>query len=113
MEIRFAEDGDLEALIRFNQRLRAGGREEQITLRASLPGEAKYRPAGFPVYRRMIISKQGEEIRAAMLLHYHNVFIRGEKRNFCWTSMPISEGIIDRRHSLSIIQLMKQVSACQ
>jgi len=42
MEIRFAEDGDLEALIRFNQRLKAGGREEQMTLSASLLGEAKY-----------------------------------------------------------------------
>ena len=113
MEIRFAEDGDLEALIRFNQRLRAGGREEQMTLRASLPGEAKYRPADFPVYRRMMIAKQGEEIRAAMLLHYHNVFIKGEMRNFCWTSMPISEGIIDRRYSMSIIQLIKKASACQ
>jgi hypothetical protein len=48
-----------------------------------------------------------------MLLHFHNVFIKGERRNFCWTSMPISEGIIDRRHSLSIIQLIKKASACQ
>ena len=30
MEIRFAEDSDLEAVSRFNQRLRAGGRREQI-----------------------------------------------------------------------------------
>src|SRR5262245_42294714 len=114
MVIRFAEDGDIEAVIRFNQRLREGGRgEDQITLRHSLPGEAKYSPADFPVYSRMMIAKDGEEIRAAMMLYYHNVFIRGERRDFCWTSMPISEGIIDRRHSLPIIQLIKMASACQ
>src|SRR5262245_11799893 len=101
MEIRIAEDVDFEAILRFNQRVRAGGREEQITLRPSLPGEAKYRPADFPVYRRMMIAEDGQEIRAAMLLYYHNVFIRGESRDFCWADMPVSEGIIDRRHSLA------------
>jgi hypothetical protein len=75
MEIRFAEDGDLEAMIRFNHRLRAGGREEQMTLQPSQPGEARYRPAGFPVYHRMMIAEDGREIRAAMMLYHHNVFI--------------------------------------
>jgi hypothetical protein len=114
MEIRFAEDGDLEAMVRFNQRLRAGGRgEEQMTLRPSLPGEARYRPPGFPVYRRMMIAEDGREIRAAMLLYHHNVFIKGERRDFCWADNPVSEGIIDRKYSLAIIQLMKRATAHQ
>jgi hypothetical protein len=113
MEIRFAGDGDLGAMIRFNQRLRAGGREEQMTLQPSLPGEARYRSAGFPVYRRMMIAEDGREIRAAMLLYHHNVFIKGEKRDFCWADMPVSEGIIDRKYSLAIIQLMKRATAYQ
>jgi len=114
MEIRFAEDGDLEAVIRFNRRLREGGRgEEQITLHPSLPGEARYRPPGFPVYRRMMIAEDGREIRAAMLLYHHNVFIKGERRDFCWTDMPVSEGIIDRKYSLAIIQLMMRAVAYQ
>ena len=114
MEIRFAEDGDLEAVIRFNQRLREGGRgEEQMTLHPSLPGEARYRPPGFPVYRRMMIAKDGREIRAAMLLYHHNVFIKGERRDFCWADMPVSEGIVDRKYSLAIIQLMKRAATYQ
>jgi hypothetical protein len=113
MEIRFAEECDLEAAIRFNQRLKAGGRRERITLRPSLPGEARYRPAGFPVYRRMMIAVDGREIRAAMLLYHHNVFINGERRDFCWADMPISEGIVNRKYSLAIIQLMKKVTASQ
>jgi hypothetical protein len=114
MEIRFAEDGDLEAMIRFNRRLREGGRgEEQMTLHPSLPGEARYRPPGFPVYRRMMIAEDGREIRAAMLLYHHNVFIKGERLDFCWADMPVSEGIIDRKYSLAIIQLMKRAAAYQ
>jgi hypothetical protein len=113
MEIRFAEDGDLEAVSRFNQRLRAGGRREQITLSPSLPGEERYRPAGFPVYRRMMIAEDGREVRAAMLLYHHNVFIEGERRDFCWADMPLSEGIVDRKYSLAIIQLMKKATAYQ
>ncbi|MCI0664742.1 MAG: hypothetical protein L0220_27075, partial [Acidobacteria bacterium] len=110
MNIRFATDDDIPAVARFNQRLRAGGRDEQITLYPSLPGEAKYRPEGFPVYRQMAIAEDGEEVRAAVLLYHNNVFIRGKKQNFCWLDMPISEGIIDRRHSLAIVQLIKAVS---
>jgi len=113
MEIRFAEDGDLEAVRRFNQRLKAGGRREQITLSPRLPGEARYRPAGFPVYRRMMIAEDGGEVRAAMLLYHHNVFIEGERRDFCWADMPLSEGIVDRKYSLAIIQLMKRATAYQ
>jgi hypothetical protein len=113
MEIRFAEDGDLEAVIRFNRRLREGGRDEQMTLHPRLPGEARYRPPGFPVYRRMMIAEDGREIRAAMSLYHHNVFIKGERRDFCWADMPVSEGIVDRKYSLAIIQLMRRATAYQ
>src|SRR5215467_15617550 len=102
MDIRFAADCDLSAVARFNHRLRAGGREDQITLRPSLPGEARYRPPGFPVYRRMMIAEDGREVRAAVMLYHNNIFIHGKKRDFCWLDMPISEGIIDRRYSLAI-----------
>ena len=72
--------------------------------------ERRYRPAGFPVYRRMMIAEDGREVRAAVLLYHNNVFIHGKKRDFCWLDMPISEGIIDRRYSLAIVQLLKAVS---
>jgi hypothetical protein len=111
MNIRFASDDDIPAVARFNQRLREGGRGvEQMSLRIGLPGEAQYRPAGFPVYRQMMIAEDGREVRAAVLLYHNNVFIHGRKRDFCWLDMPISEGIIDRRYSLAIVQLLKTVS---
>jgi hypothetical protein len=108
MNIRFVADDDIPAVARFNQRLREGGRvEDQINLRPSLPGEARYRPAGFPVYRRMMIAEDGREVRAALMLYHNNIFIRGKKRDCCWMDMPISEGIIDRRYSMAIIPLLK------
>jgi hypothetical protein len=58
----------------------------------------------------MMIAEDGREIRAAVLLYHSNIFIRGKKRDFCWLDMPISEGIIDRRYSLAIIQLIKAAS---
>ncbi len=108
MNVRFAEGGDLAAVDRFNRRLKAAGRHDEMPLDFVLPGEAKYRPKGFPLCRRMIIAEDGQEVRAAMLLCHHNVFIRGERRDFCWTKMPLSEGIIDLKYSLAIVQLIKR-----
>src|SRR5262245_30337543 len=110
MDIRFATDCDLSAVARFNHRLKTGGREDQMTLRPSLPGEARYRPPGFPVYRRMMIAEDDNEVRAAILLYHNNLFIRGKKRSFCWFDMPISEGIVNGKYSLAIVQLVKAVS---
>ena len=111
MNIRFAEEQDLAAVARFNSRLKAGGREEEMPLDPALPGEAQYRPEGFPVYRRLIIAEDGQEVRAAMLLCHHNVFIRGESHDFYWTKMPLSEGIVNAKYSLAIIHLMKKALA--
>lgn len=111
MNIRFAEDSDLVAVARFNSRLKAGGREEEMPLDPTLPGEAQYRPEGFPIYRRLLIADDGQEVRAAMLLCHHNVFIHGERHDFYWTKMPLSEGIVNAKYSLAIIQLMKKALA--
>jgi len=108
MNIRYAEDSDLAAVARLNRRLKAGGRGDEMPLNPALSGEARYRPEGFPIYRRMIIAEDGQEVRAAMLLCHHNVFIHGVRRDFCWTKMPLSEGIIDAKYSMSIIQLIKR-----
>jgi hypothetical protein len=57
-----------------------------------------------------MIAEDRSEVRAAVILYHNNIFIHGKKRDCCWLDMPISEGIIDRRYSLSIIQLLKAVS---
>ena len=106
--LRFAGTEDVPAVKRLNNRLLAGGRPEQVTLRFSLPGEARFRPEGFPVYRRLLVAEDEGEIHAALLLYHNNVFIRGDKQDFCWLDMPVSEGIVNRKHSLEILKLMKK-----
>lgn len=114
MNLRFAEsEDDIAALRRFNDRLRAGGREEAVTLRLKLPGEIKYRPEGFPVCRRVLIAEDGEEVRSALMLYHHNIYLNGQKRDFCWSDNLISEGIVNRKYSITIIQLLKKALAYQ
>jgi hypothetical protein len=108
MNIRYAECSDFAAIARLNNRLKAGGRDDEMPLDPALPGEAQYRPEGFPVRRRMIIAEDGREVRAAMMLYHHNIFIKGVKRDFCWTEMPLSEGVINLKYSLAIAQLIKR-----
>jgi hypothetical protein len=108
MNVRFALENDIGAIARLNSRLKAGGRQDEMPLDPALPGEAQYRPKGFPLYRQMLIAEDGEEIRAAMMLCHHNIYINNEKLEFCWTKLPLSEGIIDVKYSLAIIQLMKK-----
>lgn len=108
MNVRYAEESDLPAVARFNERLRAGGRADEMLLEPELPGERKYRPAGFPIARRMLIAEDGQEIRAAMLLCRHNLYLDGERMEFSWTKLPISEGIIDKKYALAIVRVMKK-----
>ncbi len=80
MNFRFAENDDLAAVVRLNDRLKAGGSQESMTLEPRLRGEGRYTPE--PIYRRMMIAEDGQEVRAALLLCHHNIFIHGERRDF-------------------------------
>ena len=113
MTTRFAGPDDVPAVKRLNNRLKAGGRQEQVTLNFHLPGEARFGRNGLPVFRRLMVADDGEEIRAALLLYHNSVFIRGDKRDFCWLDMPVSEGIVDRRYSLAIVKLLVKATSYQ
>ncbi len=113
MNIRFIKDDDLAAVDRLNRRIKAGGSKEQISLSPRLRGEALYRPEGFPVYRRMMIAENGSEAHAAVLLYHHNIFVHGEKRDFCFINGPLSEGIINPIYSLAVVQLMRNALSYQ
>ena len=107
MSIRFAEGDDLPAIVRLNDRLKEGGSEHRLLLDPRLPGEERYRPEGFPVFRRWMIAEDGREIRAGLQLYHNKVYIHGEEKDFCWSDSPISEGIVNGQYSLAIVQLMK------
>jgi hypothetical protein len=111
--IRFAEPSDIPAILRFNNRFQTAGRKDAMPIDPALPGEACYRPKGFPLCRRLMIADDGQDIRAGMLLLHHTFLVRGEENEFCWTDRPISEGVIDRKHSLAMVQLLHKAQSYQ
>jgi hypothetical protein len=60
-----------------------------------------------------MIAEDGQEIRAGMKLLHDTIFVRGKEQEFCWTEWPLSEGLIDRRHSLAILQLLRKAMSYQ
>jgi len=104
--VRSVTPEDAPALERFNARLAAG----QITLQVTASVAALEKlvaPAPSFVYRRMLVAAQGEEVRAAMSLLHHRMWIGGEQRPFAWVMLPISEGMVNRAYSMAIIQLLR------
>jgi hypothetical protein len=102
--VRFATPADRDAIRMFNERLRAGGRTEAMPMADAflepVPAEA------MPVYKRLMIAVDPDGVHAGMLLHHHRMFIGGKEHRFCWSIMPISEGLVDRAYSLSILKLV-------
>lgn len=113
LRVRAADSRDEPAVERFNERLKKGGQYYQLPLDPRLPGEARHRPDGFPVGRRLLVVEEGEEIRAGMLQYSSTVFVNGQERSFCWAQLPLSEGLVDRRYSMPIVLLTRSALADQ
>ncbi len=109
LRIRVATDADREALRRLNDRLRSGGVRYQLPLEGAVPGEFREAENGHPVFRDLLVVSDGDEIRAGLLLYHGGVWAGGEERPFSWVQLPVSEGLVDPRHSMAIVMLMKTV----
>jgi hypothetical protein len=59
----------------------------------------------------MLLAMDGEEIRAGLLLHHSSLWLQGTERPFCWLGLPLSEGLVDPRHGMAIVQLVSAVLA--
>ena len=101
---------DEEKLHRFNERLRNGGRKEQISVSSRVLNGPDDPPAPPPVYRRIVIADDGSEVRAAVMLVHQKLSVNGETCPFCWVNMPLSEGLIDRKYAMAIVQMMKSLT---
>jgi len=105
-QVRFADPQDRELVVRFNERIAEGGIDYQYPLDVRLPGEPANGDAG-PAFRKLLIIEDGQEMRGGLILHHTTLFVRGEERPFCWSLLPISEGTIERTHSMAMLILMK------
>ncbi|HEU4648609.1 MAG TPA: hypothetical protein VFS33_06080 [Gemmatimonadales bacterium] len=108
-EVRVATNADAAAIRRFNQRLRAGGAAHGLPARGALPYELHQRGSGIPMFRELLIAADPEEVRAGVLLYHDAIAIRGIEQPFCWLQLPVSEGIVERRHSVAIVVLLAHV----
>lgn len=111
LRIRVATEADHAALQRLNARLTEGGVQYQLPLAFRLPGEFRQAAHGFPTYREMLVAEDGEEIRAGLLLYRGGLWEAGQERPFCWVQLPVSEGLVNGRHSMAIVMLMRAVIA--
>jgi hypothetical protein len=109
LRIRVATADDREAIRRLNERLRSGGVRYQLPLEGSAPGEFRDSADGHPVYRDLLVVGEGDEIRAGLLLYHGAVWEAGVERPFAWVQLPVSEELVDPRHSMAIVMLMKTV----
>ena len=57
----------------------------------------------------MLVAEDGAEIRAGLLLYRGGLWESGQERPFCWVQLPLSEGLVDSRHSMAIVMLMRAV----
>ena len=99
--------GDRELVARFNERVAGGGLQYQFPLDARLPGEANG-GEDLPVFRKLMIIEDGQEMRAGVLLHHSTIFVRGDERPFCWSLLPISEGAVQDGDPLAMLILMRR-----
>lgn len=109
MRVRVAEPSDRERLVRFNRRLHDGGRTESIPREHDPLVDS----ADLPVFPRLLVAEDGDEVRAGMRLVHHRMFLNGEPRRFAYVQMPISEGLVNRAHSLAILQVVKFAMTCE
>ena len=107
--VRLATHNDLERIRRLDDRLGAGGRSERVSYSRALLAQASDEPdPDVPVFFRLMIAEENNEIRAAVLLFNQELFVHGDPRRFSYVQMPVSEGIINRSYSLGIVHLVKK-----
>ena len=111
LQVRTAGPADRPAVARFNARLKRGGVRYALPLDPRLPGEAGADSESLAMHREMLLAWDGDEVRAGLLLHHGTLWLRGEERPFCWLGLPLSEGLIDRRHTMAIVHLVSSVLA--
>jgi hypothetical protein len=109
LRIRVATPADGQAIQRLNARLKEGGVRYRLPLVGAVPGEFRESADGFPVYRELLIAEDGREVRAGLLLYRAGIWVAGAERAFCWIQLPVSEGLVDHRHALAFVMLMKSV----
>jgi len=94
--VRF-EEQHLDAVRRFNARMRAGGVEDLFLIEEKQCAAPASEAA--PVRSERILAVDGEEVRGSYIVQWREYRVAGENRRLGNYQTPVSEGIIDKKHT--------------
>lgn len=102
--VPFAED-HVPAVSAFNQRLAAGG----IAMRFPESPIPRWLPRrqGIPVYQEHFVALEQDKVRGAYVLKPQAFACHGEETMLAMYTLPISEGILDRRYAMVGLLMLK------
>jgi len=111
LHVEVADTGHASAIQRFNRRLRDAGIQFGFPESAALPFEFRQRSDGFPVFRELLVVRDGDEIRAGAQVYHSVVSVRGTEHPFAWLQLPLSEGLINPAYGTAIVILIRTILA--
>ena len=92
-------ESHIDAVRRFNERLKAGGADSQFPI-SPVPGWLP-KVAGRNIFQEYYLAVDGDDtVRGGYILKHQNFWIRERVLSIADLQLPISEGVVDRRFSL-------------
>ena len=109
IEIRPFTSEHVEAMKGFNRRLAQGGSHHRFP--ESPVSEWLPRREGIPLYQEHFVALEGDAVRGAYTLRLRPFAVRDEIVMIAGLTLPLSEGIIDRRFAVVGLQLIQDAMA--
>jgi hypothetical protein len=104
----------IEAVKDFNQRLRAGGADQDLVFYEDCTPEFLPQRNGVSVYNEFFVAVENGTVRAGYALkHQRFIFDDGEERSVGYYHHPLSEGVISKAYSTSGVLLLRDALARQ
>jgi len=103
-----------QAVKDFNQRLRAGGADQDLVFYEDCTPKFLPKRNGASVYNEFFIAEEGGVVRAGYALKHQQFFFDdGEVRSVGYYHHPLSEGVISKAYSTSGVLLLRDALARQ
>jgi hypothetical protein len=108
LTVRRFEASDLDAVTRFNARLRAAGDAHRVDPEGPETGRD-----GEPVTGRLFVALEGGELRGACWLHEQDVWIAGQQHRAGFLRLPLSESVVNPAYNGVPGSLIMQMTRVQ
>jgi hypothetical protein len=104
----------IQAVKEFNQRLRAGGADQDLVFYEDCTPTFLPKRNGISVYNEFFVAEESGIVRAGYALKHQQFFFEdGEVRSVGYYHHPLSEGVISKAYSTSGVLLLRDALARQ